>query len=38
MYTGADAKAALGNAITVNAEAKGFVVDWLKDQFGVELK
>ena len=27
MYTGADAKAALGNAITVNAEAKGFVVD-----------
>jgi len=38
MYTGADAKAALGTAITVDSEAKSYVVGWLKDQFGVELK
>ena len=38
MYTGADAKSALANAITVNDEAKDYVVGWLKDQFGVELK
>ncbi|MEP1442385.1 MAG: tricarboxylate transporter [Hyphomicrobiales bacterium] len=38
MFTGADAKSALGNAITVPSEAKAFVVKWLKDDFGVELK
>jgi predicted 3-demethylubiquinone-9 3-methyltransferase (glyoxalase superfamily) len=38
MYTGSDAKSALANAITVNDEAKDYVVGWLKDQFGVELK
>ena len=38
MYTGSDATAALGNAITVNSEAKDFVTGWLKEQFGVELK
>ncbi|MGI9398497.1 MAG: tricarboxylate transporter, partial [Paracoccaceae bacterium] len=38
MYTGAGAKAALGTAITVDSEAKNYVVGWLKDQFGVELK
>ena len=37
MYVGADAKAALGAAITVDASAKEFVVNWLKEDFGVEL-
>lgn len=37
MFTGADAKAALGNATTVPASAKTFVVNWLKDDFGVQL-
>jgi len=38
MYTGADAQAALGQATTVSTEAKDFVVGWLKDAYGVELK
>lgn len=38
MYTGAEAKTALGKATTVSASAKSFVVNWLKDGFGVELK
>jgi hypothetical protein len=38
MYTGADAKAALGTATTVSDSAKSYVVDWLKADFGVELK
>ena len=38
MYTGAAAKGALANAITVNEEAKTYVKAWLKDDFGVELK
>lgn len=37
MYTGADAATALQAAITVNDDAKGFVIGWLKDEFGVEL-
>lgn len=38
MYVGPEAKAALATAITVDASAKDFVVGWLKDDFGVELK
>ena len=38
MFTGADAKAALGTATTVPASAKAYVVNWLKDDFGVSLK
>lgn len=38
MYVGDDAKAALATAITVPDSAKAFVVDWLKTDFGVELK
>lgn len=38
MFTGEGAKAALGSAITVPDSAKEFVVGWLKDEFGVELK
>jgi len=38
MYTGADAKAALTNAITVPDSARAYVQGWLKEDFGVELK
>ncbi len=38
MYVGDEAKAALAAATTVPASAKSFVVDWLKSDFGVELK
>ncbi len=38
MFTGEGAKAALGSATTVPASAKDFIVGWLKDEFGVELK
>lgn len=38
MFTGADAQAALQGATSVPDSAKGFVVGWLKDEFGVELK
>ena len=38
MYVGADAEAALAGAITVSDSAREFVVDWLKTDFGVELK
>ena len=38
MYTGDAAKSALGNATTVSDSAKAYVVDWLKADFGVELK
>lgn len=38
MFTGQGAKDALGSATTVPDSAKGFVVGWLKDEFGVELK
>lgn len=38
MYTGAAAKGALSNAITVPDSARSFVQGWLKEDFGVELK
>lgn len=38
MYIGVDAKTALGNATTVSASAKSYVIDWLKADFGVDLK
>ncbi len=38
MYTGEGAVAALGTATTVSDSAKSFVVDWLKADFGVDLK
>jgi tripartite-type tricarboxylate transporter receptor subunit TctC len=38
MFVGADAKAALGRAITVPDSAKTFVIKWLKEDYGVELK
>lgn len=38
MFTGAGAKAALGSATSVPDSAKQFVVNWLKDEFGVSLK
>ena len=37
MYVGEGAEAALATAITVDASAKDFVVNWLKDDFGVAL-
>lgn len=37
MYVGEGAEAALATAITVDASAKDFVVNWLKDDFGVSL-
>ena len=37
MYVGADAKAALGGAITVSDSAKAYVTDWLQSDFGVSL-
>ncbi|MEL7164850.1 MAG: tricarboxylate transporter [Pseudomonadota bacterium] len=37
MYVGDEAQAALGTAITVDASAKEFVVNWLKEDFGVSL-
>jgi len=36
--TGSDATAALQQAISVNDEAKAYVIGWLKDRYGVELK
>lgn len=36
--TGADAKAALSQATTVPASAKNFVLNWLKEDYGVEIK
>lgn len=36
--TGADANAALGQATNVSDDAKGYVVNWLKDRYGVSLK
>lgn len=36
--TGDAAKAALKQAISVDAAAKGYVVDWLKERYGVQLK
>ncbi len=36
--TGPDAAAALIQAISVSDEAKGFVKNWLKERYGVELK
>ncbi len=36
--TGADADAALDQAISVSDEAKDFVKNWLKERYGVELK
>ena len=38
MFTGAEAKTALSKATTVPDSAKAFVVGWLKDDFGVQLK
>ena len=38
MYVGADAKAAMDNGTKVTPSAKAFVVNWLKEDFGVELK
>ncbi len=38
VFTGDGAKAALGTATQVPAEAKAYVVGWLKDAYGVELK
>ena len=38
MFTGKGAEDALGSATTVPASAKEFVVTWLKDEFGVQLK
>ncbi len=38
MFTGAAAKTALGTATTVPDSAKAYVVDWLKTDFGVQLK
>ena len=37
MYVGADAKAALGGAITVSDSAKSYVTEWLQAEFGVSL-
>lgn len=36
--TGSKAKAALRQAITVDAQAESYVKDWLKSRFGVDLK
>lgn len=38
VFTGADAQAALGTATSVPPEATAFVLDWLKTDYGVELK
>ena len=38
MYVGDGAATALSTAITVDPTAKEFVINWLKDDFGVELK
>ncbi len=38
MYVGKGAQTALGSATSVPSSAKDFVVGWLKDEFGVELK
>lgn len=38
MYTGDGAKAALDTATTVSPSAKEYVVNWLKADFGVDLK
>ncbi len=38
MFVGDGAKAALGTATSVPAKAKGFVVRWLKEAYGVSLK
>ncbi|MEP1206411.1 MAG: tricarboxylate transporter [Rhizobiaceae bacterium] len=38
VFTGASAKTALGKATQVPDSAKAFVVGWLKDDFGVQLK
>ena len=37
MFTGSDAQAALATATTVPDSAKAYVVDWLKEDFGVQL-
>ncbi|MHC8509505.1 MAG: type 2 periplasmic-binding domain-containing protein [Rhodospirillales bacterium] len=38
MFVGADAEAALKRAVSVPDSAKDFVIKWLKDDYGVELK
>lgn len=38
VFTGAGAKSALGTATSVPQEATDFVLDWLKADYGVELK
>jgi len=38
MFVGKDAAAALGRATSVPASAKAYVVNWLKADYGVELK
>ncbi|MGI9364489.1 MAG: tricarboxylate transporter [Rhizobiaceae bacterium] len=38
MFVGASAKTALGKATQVPDSAKAYVVGWLKDDFGVQLK
>ena len=38
MFAGSDAKVVLGGAITVSDSAKSYVVNWLKDEFGVSMK
>lgn len=37
MYVGDEANQALLGAISVNASAKNYVIDWLRDEFGVSL-
>ena len=37
MFVGADSQGALNGALTVSADAKAFVVNYLKDDFGVSL-
>ena len=38
VFTGGSANAALGTATNVPDSAKAYVVDWLKEDYGVELK
>lgn len=38
MFIGADAAAALSRATNVPASAKAYVINWLKEDYGVELK
>jgi tripartite-type tricarboxylate transporter receptor subunit TctC len=38
VFTGKGAQTALGTATNVTAEAKAYVVNWLKEAYGVELK